>query len=272
MWRHGLERLTRRSAIVMIAGAMALASNAAIAQNAATAPSLPAYRHRILGVFDSQSGEPIEGAEVVDVMSRTSAATTRTGTVALSYLPEGGSLVRIQKLGYQPQTLMVEISPADTVPLTILLVALTPTLPTVVTRDSAPKYIGPGLRSFEERRKTGLGRYITETELRKHENARMTNVVQQFPSVRVVCPTRGQRQGECFAISTRPASRRALLGGACEIDLYIDGIVVNDNDLQKLNVNEFAAVEFYSGAATIPAQYSRSGSSCGVMLLWTRER
>ena len=272
MQLRGRQHLTRRITVAIIAAFLALTSLRAQNQTSAATTVLPAYRHRLLGVFDSQSGEPIEGVEVIDVMSKTSAATTRTGTVALSYLPDGGSLVRIQKLGYTPQTLMVAISPADTVPITILLVALTPTLPTMVTRDSAPKYIGPGLQGFEERRHQGLGHFLTEEQLRKHENAKMTNVVQQFPSVRVICPTKGQRQGECFAIGTRPATRRALLGGLCEIDIYIDGIVVTDNDLQKLNVNEFAAVEYYAGGATIPVQYNRTGSSCGVMLFWTRER
>jgi len=244
----------------------------ALAPERSLSAQLPAYRHRVLGVFDSQSGEPIEGAEVVDVMSKTSAATTRTGTVDLIYLPDGGSLIRIQKLGYTPQTFVVPISPVDTVPLTILLVAATPTLPTVVTKDSAPRYISPGLRAFEERRKLGFGYFLTEAELRKHDNQKMANVVRRLPSVRLICPRSGPRQGECFAVGTRLASRLAILGGACEIEIYLNGVVSNDHDLQKLDVNEFAAVEYYPGGTSLPIEYNRTGSACGVLLLWTRER
>ena len=270
MRKPRLERLTRRGLTTLVCAMCGVLASRATAQSAAPT-TLPAYRLRLLGVFDSQSGAPIEGAEVVDVMSKTSAATSTTGTVALSYLPDGGSLVRIQKLGYQPQTMMVAISPADTVPITILLVALAPTLPTVVTRDSAPRYLSPGLRAFEERRRLGIGHFITEAELRKHDSQRMTSVVIQLPSVRLICPTKGMRRGECFAVGTRAATRMALLGGLCEIDLYMDGIIITDNDLQKLEVSDFAAVEYYAGAE-IPAQYNRTGSSCGVLLLWTRER
>jgi hypothetical protein len=240
--------------------------------NQPAAAQLPAYRLRVLGVFDSQTGDPVEGAQVTDLMSKTSALTTVTGTVALSYLPDGGSLVRIQKIGYTPQTLMVAISPADTIPITIALVPLAQTLPTVVTRDSAPTYISPGLQAFEERRKLGFGHFITEAELRKNDYKKMTTVVMRFPSVRIICPTKGQRQGECFAVGTRSATKLGILGGLCEIDVYIDGIVSTDNDLQKLDVNEFAAVEYYGGGATIPMQYNRTGSACGVMLFWHRER
>ena len=45
-----------------------------------------------------------------------------------------------------------------------------------------------------------------------------------------------------------------------------------DNDLEKLAVSDYAAVEFYSGPATIPAEYNKTGSSCGVLLFWMRDR
>ena len=49
----------------------------ALAQESLAA--VPAYRHRILGVFDVATGEPIEDAEVTDVKSGTKAMTTLAG-------------------------------------------------------------------------------------------------------------------------------------------------------------------------------------------------
>src|SRR5439155_2872734 len=108
------------------------------------------YRARILGVFDAQTGEPLEAAEVTDVLSGLSALTTKTGTVSLLFLPEGGSLVRIRKVGYQPITIMVAVSPADTIPITTLLTPVVPTLPPTVTNETAPSHISPAVRGFEE--------------------------------------------------------------------------------------------------------------------------
>ncbi len=223
----------------------------------------PSYRHRILGVFDAASGEPIEGAEVSDALSKTTALTTKTGTVTLAFLPEGGSLVRIRKIGYATQMMMVAISPADTVPLTVLLTTAQ-TLPTVVTTDSAPKYLSPALRQFEERRRQGLGHFVTDSALRTRENrTTMTNIVRMFPSVTMICPNRGIRTGQCWPVSARRG---------CPLVIYVDGVQSTDNDLQRMLIADYAGVEFYSGPATVPAMYNATGSDCGVLLFWTRER
>jgi hypothetical protein len=62
------------------------------------------------------------------------------------------------------------------------------------------------------------------------------------------------------------------MGGQCVVDLYIDGQIVGDNDLEKLRADQFAGVEWYSGAASIPVQYNKTGSTCGVLLFWSRDR
>jgi hypothetical protein len=241
----------------------------AVGQANVSAP-LPAYRTRILGVFDSQSGQPIEGAEVIDAFEHITAVTTKTGTVSLAFLPEGGSMLRIQRIGYKPVTQIVEISPADTVSITVLMQAVTQTLPTVVTRDSAPTFMPPATRAFEERRKMGFGRFITEAELRKNDSRTLTNVVRQSGAA-VSCSRRSPIQ--CFVVSTRSG------GSGCALDVYLDGVLQSQGgpafdgrDLEKIRVDQIGAVEIYAGTASVPAEYNRTSKDCGVMLLWTRYR
>ena len=88
----------------------------------APAPStMPAYRFRLLGVYDDQTGDPIEGAFVTDLVTGTKARTTSTGTVSLGFLPEGTTPVRISKEGYEDLSIGVEISASATAPLTLIM-------------------------------------------------------------------------------------------------------------------------------------------------------
>jgi hypothetical protein len=231
-----------------------------------------AYRNRLLGVYDSRSGQPIEGAEVTDAMAKVSALTTKTGTVTLSFLPEGGTLVRIRKVGYEPAALVVAISQADTVPLTVLLNPTAQQLPKVVTTDNAPKAIAPGLREFDERRREGAGHFITDSVLRRNENQMLRDVVRRLPGLQVKCVTHGGFVTECYATNFRQQGKNALAGGECSVKVYVDGVATGDNDLNKLQTAMFSGVEFYAGGASLPIKYNTRDATCGVLLLWSRER
>jgi hypothetical protein len=256
-----------RRVATLLAGAasLRLAGNAG-----AQADPRPSYRHRLLGVYSAQSGDPVEGAEVIDMLGKVTARTTPTGTVTLAYLPEGETLLRIRKVGFEVTTMLVSITPEDTVPVTVLLKPAVQTLPTVFTTDSSVSTrISPGLREFEMRRARGNGVFVTEAELRKNDTKYMTSIARTISGVKVVCSRSGS---SCVATSGRQNGRFALGGGGCPVDVYIDGIVSTENNLERLRVDQFAAVEFYAGGARTPVQYNKTGSSCGVLLLWTREQ
>jgi len=230
-------------------------------------PAVQPYRGRVLGVYDASTGDPVEGAQVTDVATGTFALTTKTGTVSLIFLPDGGSMVRIRKIGFAPWSAFVAISPRDTAPLTIVLTPTVPVLPTVVTTDTAPHYISGRLRDFEARRKTGTGHYISEAELRKNDNREMPDVLRKLPGITVTCSTRTPRV--CTASESRTASSAS---SRCPFVIYVDGVQSPDKNLLMLPVNQFAGVEAYIGPSEMPAQYNMTGSACGVLLLWSRER
>jgi len=83
--------------------------------------AMPDYRFRLLGVFDDQTGDPIENAFVTDLTTGTKARTTSTGTVSLAFLAEGTTPVRISKEGYEDISIAVEISASATTPLTLIM-------------------------------------------------------------------------------------------------------------------------------------------------------
>ena len=64
------------------------------------------------------------------------------------------------------------------------------------------------------------------------------------------------------------------------VAVFIDGVriydasmgAMNRADFNRINVRVYAAVEFYPGGASLPMQYNSTGSDCGTLLLWARER
>jgi hypothetical protein len=235
------------------------------------AKELAPYRNRILGVYDARTGDALAGVEVADVMTGWKATTSPTGNVSLAYLPDGGSLVRLRKLGYVPLTLFVAITPRDTAPLTLLLGrAEAQLLPTVVTNAAGQKYVSPSLRGFEERRLAHLGgHFISDSTLRASEGEVMSSMLERLP---------GATLNGGLLVSTRksspgPVFSKSSVGLKCPSAVYVDGVrLASPPDFGRQTTDTYAGVEFYGSSTSAPIWISPSASECGVLLLWTRER
>ena len=257
-----LRGTTSRRLWLTLGALVAIASSNARAQGGA-AP-IPRYRVRILGVFDESTGQPLEGADVIDVLTGTSARTTATGTVPLAFLPDGGGLVRIRKLGFETFTTMVSIAPDDTLPLTITLHRLTE-LSAVAVVDSAPRYISPALRGFEERRRTMAGgQFIPESVIRKEEDRYVASFWRAHLPTAVIIEGRGGSVG---------LGRSPQCGAGGRPAVIVDGVllagVVN---LAEYPLTTLAGIEYYPTNSVAPAQFGGTSLSCGAVLLWTREK
>lgn len=257
------------------------------AQKPASSPAAPAqdakalaYRFRLLGVYDEQSGDPVEGVDVSDILNGNGSLTSSTGTLSLFFLPDGGGIVRLRKVGYVSRMLTVSIAPADTTPITVVMTRATQ-LPTVVVKDSATRHLTPKMTTFEEHRKAGFGSFITEDELRKADNRNFANLLaSRLTGVQQVA---AKTSATYLASSRKQCSGRALAGCRspnCYVRVVTDGILTWDSsmglttipDFARINVADYAAVEFYAGGDALPPGISPLNADCGTLVLYTRER
>jgi hypothetical protein len=226
----------------------------------------PPFTGRIVGVYNDVTGEPIDSVEVRDMMGGSSALTTSTGTVALSFVADSGSLIRFRKIGYRPLAMFVSNRPGDA-PLTVTLEPAVTALPKVVTVDSAPKYISPALQAFEERRRRGQGSFIPEAYIRQNDHRTLGNLIM----TRIA----GVNVKQDVIVGLRRKDVIMSMRGSCPIDVYLDGMLMSAGkdvaDLKEFLPTTLAAIEYHS-TATIPMEFSRPGGGCGVLLLWSRER
>jgi len=247
--------------------------------------SVPSYRMRLLGVYDDQSGVPLDGVTVADLLAGMSTVTGKTGTVSLFFLPEGTSVVRLQKLGYEPQTLTVTISPSKTAPLTLLMHRVVQ-LPTVVTTDAATSHASSLLQGFEERaRAQRTGYFIADSILRKNEDRNLADVLRTHAPGVSLNITQG------FMYLTQSARcRDGTKAGPPQV--YLDGTPLTADfpppkpgghpgasssdqqpfDLSPYSVADLAGIEWYPDASMIPTEFAHPSARCGALFLWTRQR
>ena len=265
------------------------------------AAALPAYRGRILGVYDDATGAPLDSVRVTDLLHGNSSLTTGTGTVALYFLPEGGGLVRLQRIGYAVQTFAVAISPADTAPISVTMRRVTELGPMLTKAQGTPRYISPSLRGFEDRRRAGAtGYFVSDSVLRANEGHLLADVLgSRMPNMKF-------HAGSASAMFLLK-SARCVFGGPPQV--YLDGVPMSPDlrpdapgfrgasgtqstafgqliagsgssmnidaiafDLSKFDVSSLAGVEWYPDSDMLPIEFSHTSGRCGALMLWTRER
>jgi hypothetical protein len=182
---------------------------------------------------------------------------------------------------------IVAATATSTVPATATTTATT-TTPATPKTDSAvalsPVVSTAMVTEFEERRRNGIGEFITRAELEKQRARALPDILSQVRGVRI-----SRNAGRAWVTSGRGAvtglnERRQLPGArpreplaACYANVWINGIQVYAGkkdevffDVSTISPTTIEAIEFYPSPATTPVKYSRMDSACGTLLLWTR--
>jgi len=210
----------------------------------------------VAGVADADTGEPLEGAEVVLLDVHRLAKANQMGEARLDGVPRGPQLVRVRKIGYVPSEVTIAIS-GDTTGAVFRL-------PRAITRlgaiDIEADWVPPKVRDMERRRRKGIGRFLS-AELLDKERDRDFGVLiaSRFPGLRVFTDTSGQQ---------RLMSLRGT--GACPLSVFLDDIPVGlAEDIYIIKTWDLAAVEYYTGNE-IPIEYRSRTTGCGLLLAWSK--
>ncbi|HEY2164857.1 MAG TPA: carboxypeptidase-like regulatory domain-containing protein, partial [Gemmatimonadaceae bacterium] len=81
--------------------------------------TVPPFRARVVRVVDER-GDPIRGASLIDDETGEARMTTNiAGEASLGWLPRGRSSVPVQRTGYEPARVTVNVTPNDTTTVTV---------------------------------------------------------------------------------------------------------------------------------------------------------
>jgi hypothetical protein len=225
---------------------------------------------RLVGVFDLDTGQPVIGAKVLDMRTGWSAVTTNTGTLSLFFVDTAGTLIRIGKIGYEPQSFFVANSAADTAGITVLLKANAQALPAVVTEGKARRGPADTVRALElygfydRRAATGApaSAFVTSEKIEK------LSLLKDLVTVngRAICTSNLYINGVKVDVPSLVSpnmskGRRAMVVVAAPARNSLDAMLLP---------TEVLAVEMYR-AGEVPALFNPARSTrCGATLVWTK--
>jgi len=265
------ERLLTLSALYLASPETITFADSGAGGAGATGSPAPAVAHSGLrrgkavatGRVTDQGGRPIAAADVGVIGAAATTATDDSGRFTLSGLPSGTQSLTVRKLTYSPAEVPVSLTVRQPRSVTVLMRPSPPQLATV--NVEAPR-VQQGLKrvGFSDRKKVGLGHYLTEDQIASKLPQDITDVFTTMPGLAVSYAT-----GQPVLQGTRTA------GGGC-VSYVIDGVPYSEqtpgdiNDYMK--PDELSAVEVYN-ASDAPAEFTQAGqTSCTVVIMWTKTK
>jgi hypothetical protein len=220
----------------------------------------------VTGRIVNDKGIPIPHADVALAGSSIKTVTGDSGSFALRDLPAGSQTIQVRKVGFLAVDTALLLSSRSPVQVAMTLRGAAVTLNTVnvqAARLASLQRVG-----FERRRKTGIGHYLTEDEIRRRGQGRFSDVARMVPGLDVSYTPSGlpvivQGRG---ASNTLTGCVTYLLDGYPYEDRppgTIDGLVKSA---------DMIGLEVY-GPSEVPADLpvSQAGrSSCTLVVIWTR--
>lgn len=218
----------------------------------------------VRGTVQTVDGRPLANAIVGLSATGLAMRTDSAGRFLLAATPTGTWTLAVQALGYAPRQQPVDLVPGDTVALVVALVSAR-VMDTVQVRANAMArtVLGRNLADFDERRKMGFGRFLTQDDFAKAEGRNILNLLtSRIPGMR----TSGT--GRRTLVSSRGPT--SVSQRECPVRVIFDGSPnAAPLDLDSIEPSTIAAAEFYT-PATLPFQFTFGFSPCGTLLLWSR--
>lgn len=226
----------------------------------------------VVGIAIDERKAPLSGVEIRSG-SRV-ALTGADGRFVLDSLLRGRRQFVARRVGYAPESLLVDFDPrgADT-----LEFVLRPTVTSLDRLDvvDAP-LISPRLQGFEARRarKNG-GQFITRETIERQMPQVTSDLLRRLQGVRIV-----DSMGVQLAVSTRGPKPTLMARGSspiahCVLRVGVDGQLREPYfPMNTITLADIHGIEVYSGPASLPPEFggSRRDAGCGLVMIWTRSR
>ncbi len=229
-------------------------------------------------VVAAKDGRPLAGAQVGIVGGPQVRANAR-GEWTLTDAPSGTRTVEARAVGFYPQREIVDVvdGAADVHIAMPTLSSVLETMRVVSARNRQGT-----LRAFQERSRTGVGRFLNAQDIARHQPMTTSELFYIVPGVYVeVDPD----TTSLFAVGTRTTGddvaislgamivMRGTFTHRCIPAIYFNGMAMinlTTRDIDSfMRPEEIAGIEVYT-AEQAPAQFTNPVRGCGSIVFWTK--
>lgn len=224
----------------------------------------------IMGVLtDRNTGDPLAGARVQLDGGVEGTLTDGRGRFMMDELSPGWRMLGFSQFGYASRTDSIQVVPGRVTnvqaSLSVDPVQLTPLEVVVERREVALQETG-----FYDRQDEGFGEFIDREDIEQRGPSEMTDMFQGIAGVYVEADGFDQR------VVLRSGRIGDMDGNTCYPRVYLDDVLIHTGGEEPVGIDHLltpgvvAGIEIYPSTAGMPARYSSTGASCGVLVIWTR--
>lgn len=231
-------------------------------------------------LMEDSSEAPIRNAEVLLHDLGLGARTDSAGRYSVGNIPLGLHRVLVRAFGFEPLELRVAFMRPDTLQRDFLI-----SKKAVAVLEEVNVKASTARSEFEERRLLRNGHFLDRSDLEDAKARKLSDVLSRIPGVRIMRGNLGRAwiansRGTSSIMREFVPDRFDQAQGArraCYAHVYVDDAITFGGvgplfDINSIPPSEIEAIEYYSGAAQIPPKYNRTGSACGVLVIWTKNR
>ena len=251
---------TRRRVTLLLHAVGWLVAGAVPSLGQAQAGDPRASTSAIVGTVHDSSGFAVRDAIILVQGSRRQTRSAADGRFRLDGVPVGAAVVTVQRLGFYPDTIPVQLSAGAPAMLDVRLRPLAQRLD-AVTVQQGRQVSDARLEGYRTRLEAGrAGYFITKEQLAQTTSWSLPDLLRRLPGVRV-----SRINGLAKAVRLR--------GSLCPPLVFVDGFPASagEFDLDILDVKLLEGVEVYPSMVTVPPEFgaARSLERCGVIAVWT---
>lgn len=254
------------------------------------APAQSQPRAELRGHVISRSDAPIAGAEVLILRDSLSASTDSAGRFSVRLVSPGEHLIRVRRIGFQPQYLSATFRPGERREVTIVLTPGAYQLPEVEVIEVPSKPLEYGYTTkydeFFRRQRIGLGHYLTRKDIDRRAVGQTSELLMGLPGVQIIPGAPGIRPNSVRLRSCEKASvwvdgveLKSSYGDRHQVKPWVSmsggppgeprtpGEFTGDL-IDRILPLQVEMIEVYVGPAQMPAE--TVGNSCAAIMIWTR--